>query len=405
MKRHAPVIALVLVLAALAVGLGTLLQLRLAQGDTFPPYSSLRSDPLGTRALYDSLGQLPALSVERGFDRLADLPAAPTHTLLLAGWSTGSWERVSRVQLDALEANVRNGGRLVFAFRAEAADDTEEIAHAEKKNAPTRKTKSKPESPRKTSDDSDKEDKEEQEPAEKIAWVDLHRRWGVEVKDKLMADRDAKAEPTDEPRASGLPAHVPWRSEIFFNVDPGAGWRVIYKRAHRPVLVERSLGLGTIVLASDSYFLSNEALEQDRLPSLLAWLVGNHTQVVFDETHLGVARDPGIAELARRYGLAGGFFTLLLLAALFVWRRMATFVPPVDESPDVSLAYHPAAGLESLVRRSVPPQHLATACLDEWKATARASDRARVEAAWAALPAHTPAAARYNAAVHALRRH
>ncbi len=392
MKRHAPLLALVLVLVALAGGLTVLLQLRLAQGDVFPPYSSLRSDPLGARAFHDSLEQLPALRVERGFDRLADLPAPPRRTQLLIGWSATRWNRLTREELDALEAMVRNGGRLVFAFRAEAARDEKEIA-AE------REAKAKAAHRKKAANDSDDE-----EPEEKINYVDLHRRWGVAVKEKNVAARDAGAERADDPRTSGLPGRVPWRSELHFEIDPVAGWRVVYQRAHRPVLVERDLGHGTIVLAADSYFLSNEALERDRAPALLAWIVGDNAHVVFDEAHLGVARNPGIAALARRYGLAGAFFTLLLLAVLFVWRRAVPFVPPVDDAPEIALAYHPAAGLEALLRRAIPAHELPAACLTEWKMTARAGDLARVEAAWAVLPANAPAAARYNAAVRALRR-
>jgi hypothetical protein len=67
------------------------------------------------------------------------------------------------------------------------------------------------------------------------------------------------------------------------------------------VVVERQVGRGTIVMASDSYFLSNEALQRDRHADLLAWLVGSGTQVVFDEAHLGIVEKPGVATLMRKY--------------------------------------------------------------------------------------------------------
>jgi hypothetical protein len=117
-----------------------------------------------------------------------------------------------------------------------------------------------------------------------------------------------------------------------------------------------------------------------------------------------VTVQPGIAALARRYGLAGAFFTLLLLAALFVWRRMALFVPPAEEVHEVALAYHPAAGLEALLRRAVPAEDLAVACADEWKRTARPGEVARVDAAWRAAPKAADAATLHNLALRALRR-
>lgn len=395
MKRLAPALALLLLLATLVGGVTVLLQLRLAQGDVFPPYSSLRSDPLGTRALHDALAELPDLRVARGYEHLADLPPKPARTMIFAGWPAVRWSLLTREQVDPLEAAVRNGSRLVLVFRAQAA-------HTEKETAAVKKAK---EEAARRKKERKKSDRDDEEIVPEKSHVDLHHRWGVDVKDRIVTGPDTGAARTDDPRAAGLPAQVPWRSELYFDLDAGTGWRTIYRRDKHPVLVERPFGRGTIVLATDSYFLSNEALLKDRAPALLAWIVGDSAEVVFDEAHLGVARDPGIAELARHYGLAGAFFTLLALAGLFVWRRMALFVPPVDDPPELALAYHPAAGLESLLRRAVPVTGVADACLAEWKTTARPADRARVEAAWAALPPNTSAAARYNAAVRALRRH
>jgi hypothetical protein len=225
----------------------------------------------------------------------------------------------------------------------------------------------------------------------------------VDVKDRWLMERNGGAVLAAGAPA-GLPANVGWQSDMYFARDEAAGWQAIYRRGGEPVLVERRYGLGSIVLAGDAYFLSNEALQRDRSSALLAWVIGPHARVLFDETHLGVTVDPTIAALARRYGLAGAFFTLLLLALLFVWRRMALFVPPAAASDEVTLTYHPAAGLEALLRRAVPPGELAATCLAEWQPSARASDRARVDAAQAALAKNSPVTARYNAAVQALRR-
>ena len=390
MKRRLSWLVLALGLAALGGGLAVLLQLRLAQGDVFPAYSSLRSDPLGTRALHDSLEQLPGVRVERGFDRLEEIPAAPPRTGRLAGWPAERWETVTREQVDALEAVVRRGGRVVFALQASGGA----------KATPAKKKTEAPASRPKP----DEAEAKRMAREEKLQRVDLHRRWSVAAKTGPDFAFDETAVRTEEAGAAGLPQHVAWHSAAYFELEPDAGWQAIYRQGKRAVLVERPLGRGTIVLAADSYFLSNEALQQDRASALLAWIVGGSGRIVFDEAHLGVARNPGVAELARRYGLAGAGCTLLLLAALFVWRRMALFVPPVDEASEAALAYHPAAGLEALLRRSVAVTELAQACLAEWKATARPADRARVETAWAALPANAPLTARYNAAVRTLRR-
>jgi hypothetical protein len=113
-------------------------------------------------------------------------------------------------------------------------------------------------------------------------------------------------------------------------------WRVIYALDDRPVVIERRLGAGHIVLCSDSYFASNEALRRERHPDLLAWVIGARRRVAFDETHLGVMERPGVATLAWKYRLHGLIAGILLLAALFVWKNSVSFVPPYDEAGESS---------------------------------------------------------------------
>jgi hypothetical protein len=393
MKRHGALLGLVFVLAVLIGGLTILFRLRLAQGDVFPAYSTLRSDPLGARALHDALSQIPGMSVERWFKPFSDLPPMPTRTIVYAGlWSRG-WTRVQREDFDAIDAAMRNGSRVVVAMRAAAAATEAEKEDTKKEQERAKERKKEME---------DKTGKKSRVP--EMVYVDLKRRWGADVKERVLMERQGGAVATEHARALGLPETIAWRSDVYFELEPDAGWNVLYRRGTQPVLVERRLERGTLVLAADSYFLSNEALQKDRAPALLAWIVGSPSRVVFDETHLGVSAQPGVAALARRYGLSGAFFTLLLLAVLFVWQRMAVFVPPVEAEGEVALTYHPAAGLEALLRRSVAPGELAAVCTTEWKPTARESDRARVEQALATSPKNASPVTLYNAAVRALKR-
>ncbi len=392
MKRHAPLLVLLGLLAALVAGLALLFQRRVAQGDLFPAYSSLRSDPLGIRALHDSLAQVPGVRVERQFKPLAELEPAPARTIVLAGIRPKLWTKTRRADFDALDAAVRSGSRLVLALRATAARTEKELEDEKKAEEEAERRK------KERVDDDDEHTKT------LVTYMDLRRRWGAGVKERVLVERTDGAVRTADERAAGLPQTIAWRSDVYFDLVADAGWSVVYRRGSEPVLAERKHGLGTIVLVADSYILSNEALQNDRAPALLAWLVGPHARVVFDEAHLGVVAQPGVAALARRYGLSGAFFTLVVLAALFVWRRMALFVPPAESIGEMALTYHPAAGLEALLRRSVAPGELAAACTAEWKPTARESDRARVDAALAAAPKNASAVTLYNAAVQALKR-
>jgi hypothetical protein len=170
-----------------------------------------------------------------------------------------------------------------------------------------------------------------------------------------------------------------------------------------PVLMEMPYGRGSVVVAGDAYFLSNEALQNDRATRLLAWLVGPNSRVEFDESHLGVVENVGVAALARRYGMEEAFVTVLLLALLFVWRRMALFVPVPQEQAETVFSSSQTAALEALLLRSVPPAELVAVCMAEWRRTARPSEIARLGGAHAPVRG-VPAPEAYNAIVRGLRR-
>jgi hypothetical protein len=150
------------------------------------------------------------------------------------------------------------------------------------------------------------------------------------------------------------------------------GWTTVYQREPTvPVLVERRFGAGTVVLMADAYPLSNEALFKDRSPPLLAWLLGGGREIIFDEAHLGLVEQPGMATLMRRYRLHGLVLSLLLAAGLFVWKNSVSLVPPPPETeagagPTV-VGRDSASGFVNLARRGIAPPDLLNVCFAEWK--------------------------------------
>jgi hypothetical protein len=358
--------------------------------------------------------------VERRFARLRTLEPVPPRTILFAGLSSRALESVTREQFDVLDAAIKSGSRIVFAFRAQAAgreDDSDDNGTRNRgldpaakppprKTPPSKDAPSGRKAPEKSPDRKAPDEKRESgdEWAIRPNYVDVEKRWGVEVKERFLVEREGNVARRDPAVAGGaLPERVTWHSDVYLRPDPVQGWHTLYRRATEPVVIERTLERGSIVIATDAYFLSNEALERDRAAGLLAWVVGPNRVIVFDEAHLGVVADPGVATLARRYGLSGAFFTLLVLALLFVWRRTARFVPPPPEATGVALRYHPAAGLEALLRRAVPADKVVAACAAEWAPTAREADRRRLDAALAGA-GKASVVDRYNAIVRALRR-
>jgi|CZKI01.1.fsa_nt_gi hypothetical protein len=389
------------VLAGTGLGIAVLYRLRLAQGDVFPAYSSLRSDPLGTRALYESLARLPGLRVKRRFQALDRLAAGTPRTIVIAGMDSAQWGAISTKEFGALDGAVRGGSRLVLALRADfkgAASDSP------KANAP----KDRPEGDAVKGEDAEDARRlwprgAETAPARKVAPnADLKQLWGVSLSKRIELghDKGAMLAP-DAPRE--LPGTLRWKSGLYFGVEAGAAWRVIYSDLDNPVLMEMPYGRGSVVVAGDAYFLSNEALQNDRATRLLAWLVGPNSRVEFDESHLGVVENVGVAALARRYGMEEAFVTVLLLALLFVWRRMALFVPVPQEQAETVFSSSQTAALEALLLRSVPPAELVAVCMAEWRRTARPSEIARLGGAHAPVRG-VPAPEAYNAIVRGLRR-
>ena len=169
----------------------------------------------------------------------------------------------------------------------------------------------------------------------------------------------------------GLPMEpeVSWHSAAYFS-DLKPGWRTLYASDGRAVVAERTFGSGTIVLTSDSYFLSNEALRRERAPRLLAYLAGPAREIVFDEEHHGVTEDANIASLARKYRLHGLVAGALLAVALFIWQSSVPFLPPPESRlPDPGIVRGKSAdeGFINLLRRAVKPSELLAICAAEWR--------------------------------------
>ena len=70
-----------------------------------------------------------------------------------------------------------------------------------------------------------------------------------------------------------LPAAISWHTNLYFEVFDDS-WQTLYSVDDKPVIIERTMGKGTLVLCADSYFISNEALRSERHPQLLVWLLG-----------------------------------------------------------------------------------------------------------------------------------
>jgi hypothetical protein len=376
MKKYLPIIGLLFAVVVLMSGIVQLFELRFEEGDVYPPYSSLRADPLGTMAFYESLQKLPEVEVRRDFSTSNRMPGEPGTVYLHLATTSYQWRWLSADVFQEINRFVQQGGRLVITYLPTTRvphyyyDDEEELGTETNsfKSVPPLEQKKKPH--KHPSDNSPKAR------LRKEMLKSAQEEWGFHEGYLELAQDGENFLPAQVVcRAGGdLPAKLAWHSGmIFTNCAPE--WRTIYARGTNAVVMERHLGRGTVVLASDSYFVSNEAMFKDRHAELLAWLVGSGRHLVFDEAHLGIAETPGVASLMRKYRLHGLAAGLLLLAGLFIWKNSVSLVPAAAAAPEADFVpgKTAAAGFVNLLRRSIPPGELFAVCFAEWKKSAATS--------------------------------
>jgi Domain of unknown function (DUF4350) len=304
-------------LGALVWGLEQVVVSPLETGDVYPPFSSLRSDPLGTRALYESLSEMPGIAVDRLYKERTEL-GGPDDTLLVLGVDPVAWSALKSKQLDEYEKLVAHGGRLVIGF------------------LPVRQPGSSP-----------------AEPA-------VEEKWGIRLRFR---------HPDDETESRNIPRET----SLYFEAGPE--WQV------HDALAERSFGAGTVVLAANTFPLSNEGLREARNVDLIAALAGPTHRITFDENHFGVVESGSVAKLMRKYQLEGAIGILALVAGLFLWRSASSLLPPRREPVDDAIAGRDSlAGMTALLHRGIAERDLIDTCFAEWNRVEGKSTRAaRVE--------------------------
>ncbi len=347
------------------LGMAQLFLLRFETGDVYPPYSSLRADPLGTRAFFESLNYLSAQTATRNYQPLDQVAIGPGRTLLICGvrdddrfLNAPLWQRT----MDRL---AQEGGRLVLAFTPTSR------SVGKKKKAPDPD----PEDP----DQEEHRDSADEEndgcgptTGRETHWCG-QRSLGFELQRVNRVGSEAKAIRIG-PDTGVLPSVIAHHAPLSFVLQDDA-WQTLYAWKEAPVVVARAWGSGTLVMAADSYLFSNEALRKTPSANLLAWFVGPHQGVVFDEFHHGLTKRAGIANLARKYRLHGLFATLLILTLLFVWRQAAVFVPPLADGtqqpvPLLDDRGSTSAGMVNLMAQHIDSNQLLPVCHDVWRASA-----------------------------------
>jgi len=331
-------------------GVAHLFVLRFESGDVYPAYSSLRSDPLGTRALYESLENIDSLSVSRNYHLLKSITYEPQTTFFYLATSADGFNWVPKELIDAFDRLTQSGGRLVLTFLPVTKNFERKADKSSVKN--------------------------------KDLQVQIKEHWGIAAafKDILPVKEEKYLAVEARANREDLPPVISWHTNLYFDLFDDA-WHTLYSYEGRPLIVERPFGKGSILVCADTYFVSNEALWSERHPQLLVWLIGGHSNIIFDEAHFGIYKQPSVAQLIGRYRFHWFFAALAVLALLFVWKSAAYFVPPAaDDAPDgadVVSEKDYTQGLIALLRRNIAGNQILQVCAKEWVQTFKKSKRIR----------------------------
>ena len=393
-------VVMALLLLFFAVGVAHLFVLRFESGDVYPAYSSLRSDPLGTRALYESLENIDSLSVDRNYHLLKSLTFEPQTTFFYLGASADEFNWVSEEMIEVFDRLTRSGGRLVLTFLPVTQTYEQKAANRSLPKKDTVKDKADP----KTKGDSrEKQPGDNGKPTSPSGrksesprtngqraskgrghphQVSIKEHWGIGAafKENLPVKDDKHLAVEATSKRKDLPPVISWHTNLYFELLDSA-WQTLYSYEGLPLIVERPFGKGSILVCADSYFLSNEALWSERHPRLLVWLIGAHSKIIFDEAHFGIYKQPSVAQLIRRYRFHWFFAALAVLALLFVWKSAAYFVPPSADDglngAEVVSEKDYTQGLIALLRRNIAGNQILQVCAGEWVQTFKKSKRIR----------------------------
>ena len=320
-----PWMLMTMVAAIFVGGVIVMFNQQFAAGNVYPEYSSLRSDRMGSKLLYDSLARLPGITVERNYTPFQFLPRNGVTLLLLAYDPVqANWADLPFIR--PVEAVAARGNRVVVTMQQR---------------------------PYTTLSQANFEQPPDQGP--------------LNIKKKK-----AKDEPPPDP-----PIHQKWKVKFAYKQEKGNehplyfaeadGWTVTDRSGDRILAIEKSFGQGSIVLMAESAGFDNDSVVSldgmDRIASAL----GSYHRVIFDEQHFGIEESGTIVGMARRFGLSGLAIGLGLVAALFIWRNASSFPPPAAvRAPDRFSGRTSHAGLLTLLRRHIPQADVAAVAWRQW---------------------------------------
>jgi hypothetical protein len=318
-------------LALLCAGIVMLLSMRYAKNNAYPDYSSLRTDPRGTGALYEALDAV-GIKTLRNFDHPREIIVTGA-TVMFIGLSWHELRRDSSFAA-ALRRCAERGNRVIIALDQESGI-MEGISDS------------------------------------LVAALHPYHAQATDFLG-LRADTIQNADSQTVIAPVGFTGLV-WPGRSVLVVD--SAWHSLVTRGPAALVAERPLGKGSVVALHSSFNLSNQGLRYNLdhaagANPLAAYCCRDARIVLFDEWHLGIAHADGLTDFIDRYGLSPVAAAGVLWFLLFVWAARGS----AAERPRTDALIDAAAGrggefdsLELLLASNLGESKAFDACVDEWK--------------------------------------
>lgn len=336
------------------------------KGLTYPPYSSFSSEPKGLRAIYECYSELNNINVERSFKSF-EKTIKPENCLHIgAALQAKSIDFVPKEAFESLDSTIRSGSTLLltinpksrfFSFLLDNLKIDSTNNDSTKKDSLNADTTS--------SDLISSNEKDETYSTDQI--VSFSKKWNFYLK-KEKLETDSITISVDSNYSSHIGNRYISKSPFFFDVADSI-WEILATRKDMPVLIRRELDKGTLILSSDTYFLTNESLAYNRNSQLLYFLAKDKNNIIFHEAHLGLIEKTGIIDLMNKYGITGLFIGIVILFLLYVWKSTNPIMVlkySVDETNENKSTYSKFGGLSGMIYKHTKKEHIIDTSISEW---------------------------------------
>ncbi len=345
-----------------------LFNMRFKTGDVYPPYSTLRADPLGAMALFESLNEIENIIVERNYDSISDFqkknlfqPVKLTIFFLNSGFEPV----YSKKYFNELKMIALNGGTVIIAFRPDFNEHNFSL-YENKNNSDSASQLS-----------SNNKEKNIKVSADTIAFDFFS---GVGLK---KFQKNNKIRFAEKMILESGENEIPCASNYFFDLKKNS-WEIVYSiKNEYPVVIRRTFGKGSFIFIADSYLFSNEGLRKHPKPEFILQCLNSNAKIIFDESHIGVINSHGISSLIIKYRLHGSIICAFIVFLFFLWKRLSQVAPVyknnILEKNKIVTGKDSITGLVNILRRHIDPKKIVTEGFEEWKKSQPKNNRKIIE--------------------------